>query len=123
MTVVDTSVLIDHAMGDPAAVLAVQQVTDVVRVPAVVWVQFLAGVPAGKRQQAQVQLQRATHFVPFDLPIAKRALALQAELMAGGMRLSWSDLQVAATALHLDEPLLARDADFGRVPGLRSAVV
>lgn len=119
MTVVDASVLIAYGRDDPRALTRLEQdPQEVLRVPAQVWVEYLVGLPPALRAEATGELTRSTHFIPFDRPIADTATRLQGQLLSEGRRLSWPDLQVAATAIHLSETLLTRDGDFADVPGL-----
>lgn len=58
--------------------------------------------------------------VDFDLPIARRHASLWAELERLGRRIGPHDLQIAATALHLNYGLVTLNpAEFRQVPGLR----
>ena len=57
--------------------------------------------------------------VDFDLPIARRHASLWAELERLGRRIGPHDLQIAATALHLNHGLVTLNpAEFRQVHGL-----
>lgn len=88
------------------------------RVPATAWVEYLSGVPLKRRHQAMADLDETAFFEPFTRETAAIAIRLQAELLGRGARLAYSDLQIAATAIHYDEPLVSNDKDFDRVSGL-----
>lgn len=57
--------------------------------------------------------------VPFDVAIARQHARLYAELKANGAMVGLHDLQIAATALVLGQPVATRDErSFPRIPGL-----
>jgi tRNA(fMet)-specific endonuclease VapC len=58
--------------------------------------------------------------VDFDLPVARRHASLWVELERLGRRIGPHNLQIAATALHLNYGLVTLNpAEFRQVPGLR----
>lgn len=88
------------------------------RVPAAAWVEFLSGVNEAHRTASEAVLQAATLFHPFGVVEARAAVSIQSALRVAGRPLAWSDLQIAATAITLGEPLVSNDQAFRRVPGL-----
>ncbi|HLF17166.1 MAG TPA: type II toxin-antitoxin system VapC family toxin [Candidatus Thermoplasmatota archaeon] len=119
MAVLDTSYLIALERGDKAAVALQRRLEGgAIRVPAIAWIEFLSVKVGTARQRAAAQLARGASLVPLDGAIVERAVDLQAALLESGRRLGWNDLQVAATALQLGEPLVALDGAFSEVPGL-----
>ncbi len=66
----------------------------------------------------------AVTLLPYDGCVARVFGQLAADLETGGCRLSGSDLQIAATAIHFDLELVTGNyRNFERVPGLRLAPV
>jgi predicted nucleic acid-binding protein len=51
--------------------------------------------------------------------IADEAARLQADMKRSGTPLGWHDLQIAAAAMYLREPLVSNDKVFAKVPGLQ----
>lgn len=121
MTVLDTSALVAVERGEETArdvVGEFRERGDEVRVPGAVWTEYLSGFAALPREEARATLEAAVRFEPFTRALADEAARLQHELHQAGEPLGWHDLQVAATALHYDEPVVTRDAGFDVVPGL-----
>lgn len=121
MAVLDTTFLIAVERGDPRAVegyAGLVEGPDALRVPAAVWTEYLSGFDPGRRPEARRVLEAAVTFEPFARVLADEAARLQHELLRAGAAVGWHDLQVAATALHYDEPLVTSDDRFERVPGL-----
>ncbi len=121
MAILDTSFLVAVERGNEDAIRLYSGMAagnEPVRVPAAVWLEYLFPMSARQRAVAKRALRRASVFVPFDLPVAERAIQLQQERMRAGVRMGWHDIQVVATALHLGEPLVTLDRDFDDVPGL-----
>lgn len=87
-------------------------------VPAAAWIEFLAGFAPPRRPAAVRRLEGACSFIPLDREIADEAARLQHELAREGRTLAWHDLQVAATAARLQDPLVTRDERLRAVPGL-----
>lgn len=88
------------------------------RVPAAVWIEYLAAMSPAERTDASRALESLVTFVPLDRAVADRAATLQSELLERGRPLAWHDLQVAATALELQEDVVTKDARYRDVPGL-----
>ena len=120
MVVLDSSFLIALHREDSGAVELFASLEDeVFWVPAAAWLEYVTGLNAPNADPIVTELDRATVFEPFDRPHAEIARRLQVQLGAVGQALGWHDLQIAATALHLQESLVTSDAAFGRIPGLR----
>lgn len=121
MTVLDTTVLVARSRNVPGAIAALQRNEEKgvpMRVPAAVWVEFLSVYGPAPRSAAVGALESMVRFEAFDRVLADEAIRLQHELLRSGRRLAWHDLQVAATALHYNEPLVSNDRGYDVVPGL-----
>src|SRR5262245_59933825 len=68
--------------------------------------------------QAWWELQRWTIY-RLHPGIAEAAADVDRELMSTGQRLGENDNWIAGFCLYYREPLISRDGDFDRVPGLR----
>lgn len=100
-------------------------------IPAIVYAELRVGVHlaedaarAALRQGKIETLISRIPIVEFDRSLADRWAELFATLMRSGTQIPANDLQVAATALHLDFTVLLGpkgDAHFAKVPGLRLA--
>ncbi len=80
-----------------------------------------AGSPArrARREHFVERLVEAFDVLPFGAAEARRYALVWAELEARGQKLSAHDLQITATALARDWPLLTADVrHFGRIDGL-----
>lgn len=118
---VDTNFLVDVEAERPGALATLDRIVvreEDLRVPAAVWVEFLAGANPGRRSGLEQALQAGTYLHPFGEAEAREAVALHRELMDLGRPLKWHDLQVAATARLLGEPLVSNDQAFRHVPRL-----
>lgn len=89
-----------------------------VLVPAIVWVEYLSGLRPANRTTMARSLERGASFIGFDRTIADEAIRLVHESAAMGRPMSWTDLQVAATARALHEELVSNDAIFDDIAGL-----
>lgn len=121
MAVLDTSFLIALERGDRGAWLrleGLQASPGLLRVPAAVWIEYLAPKTPAKRARAVEELDDAVVFEPLTREVADAAARLQHELRSAGTLLSWHDLQVAATALHYNEAVVTSGRGFVKVPGL-----
>lgn len=122
MVVLDASVLIEVDRRRPAATRLVERMESSAlpfSVPATALMEFLTGFEPDEQREKSRILQRRARVVPFAVEVAELAARLQTSLLAAGLRRSWSDVQVAATALHLGEPLATMDRDFEDIPGLQ----
>ena len=61
--------------------------------------------------------------LPIDMLVARTYARLSASLTPGGTRIKMNDLWIAATAIAHNLRLMATDADFDRLPGLRRASI
>lgn len=121
MTVLDTSFLIEVERGTTAAVKLVEELdaqTDILRIPAAAWVEYLATFAPTPRSHAVRRLESSSTLEAFTRDLADEAARLQYELMREGRPLRWHDLQIAATAIRLRETLVTTDIAFHEVPGL-----
>jgi predicted nucleic acid-binding protein len=121
VAVLDTSFLIDLEADEPRAWARLEGLTAAAapfRVPAAVWIEYLAPMSPAERSDAARALESLVQFVPLDRGIADRAATLQAEMLERGKPLAWHDLQVAATALEVQEEVVSNDARFRDVPGI-----
>ncbi|HLE96867.1 MAG TPA: PIN domain-containing protein [Candidatus Thermoplasmatota archaeon] len=121
MTVFDTTFLIDLERRKPSALDLLHELEASrvpLRVPAAAWLEFLAAMPPIHRHHAALHLARSVECESFTKEHAEKAAGIWFELARSGVALSWHDVQVASTALALNEPLVTNDAVFARVPGL-----
>jgi len=110
--VVDTSVLIDLAGGDRTAALALDGLE--VSVSIITCIEFLAwpkltdaGLPLAKSLLAQYHTENID-----------RTLRDEAALIKRTYKLKLPDAVIAATAKHLNAPLITRDKGFKKVAHL-----
>ncbi|MBL0045770.1 MAG: type II toxin-antitoxin system VapC family toxin [Flavobacteriales bacterium] len=110
--VVDTSVLIDLAGGDRTAALALDGLE--VSVSIITCIEFLAwpkltdaGLPLAKALLAQYHTENID-----------RTLRDEAALIKRTYKLKLPDAVIAATAKHLNAPLITRDKGFKKVAHL-----
>jgi len=122
VTVLDTDFLIALGHRRPGAMARSDHFLEeamLTRVPAIVWLEFLIGVAPEQRLRVRARLAGSTTLHPFGSEEAERALDIQTLLSEAGTPMSWNDLQVAASALVVGEPLVTNDKAFQRVPGLQ----
>lgn len=115
MAVLDTTFLIDLERGSVPAqrrLRILESDSAPLRIPAAVWIEYLAGLTVPQKAVARGWLEAGASFQPVTREIAEEAVRLHGSLARAGSRLSWHDLQVAATASHLREPLVTNDANF-----------
>lgn len=130
--VIDTSALV--ALERQRAAVDTESLSfagEPVILPAIVYAELQSGVwlarePAiAARRRARIDaLTSRVPIVEFDQAIAERWAELFSILTRAGSMIPSNDLQVAATAVHLDFSVLLGprgDAHFTRVPGLRLA--
>lgn len=123
LVVLDTTFLIALERAEKAAQALYERLLDegaAMRVPAAVWVEYLAPMDAATRRKARSTLEDSVIFEPFSREAADEAADLQHELLAVGRRLGWHDLQVAATARLHREPLVTRDDALQGLPGIET---
>jgi predicted nucleic acid-binding protein len=121
MTVVDTTLLVDLEREWPPAQRMMNDLESFGRpilIPAIVWVEYLSGVPPSKRPGKERLIEGATSFIAFDRTIADEAVRMVHECAAAGKSMSWTDLQVAATTRALNDELVSNDGVFADVAGL-----
>ena len=121
MPVLDASFLIGISHRDQRCLALMRRLQDEgrpCRIPAAAWMEFLAGVTPAQRRPVGTFLSEAGSFVPLDRPLAEAAADLQHGFLRQGTRRGWNDLQVAATALILGEPIVSLDGGFDGIAGV-----
>lgn len=121
MPVLDASYLVALEKGNRNVIALAQDLTLQRRalwIPAVVWMEVLAGAPQERRASAGGRLAEIGSCVPLTREIAELGAVLQGGLARAGKRMGWNDIQVAATALSLREPVVTLDRDFSGIAGL-----
>lgn len=121
MVVLDTTFLIALEQESPPArqrLRALEAEGAPLRVPAATWIEYLFALEPPRRAAAVARLEAGSSFQPVTREIADEAVRLQASLSRAGRRVAWHDLQVAATARYLREPLVTNDAAFRGIPDL-----
>ncbi len=118
---VDTSVWIDYFRGDPEAVRELDAVIDgdLTLVSGLICQEVLQG---SRDRKAFERLRREMALWAFEPEKREDFIAaarLFAELRWAGVTIPPSDCLVAAVALRCKAPVLARDAHFDQIPGLK----
>jgi len=123
MACLDTSFLIDVLDGDEDARDVMETLDEegvrhgVTPVSAAeLWIGAHQGVGADYRQTGE--LLESLLWLEFTRSCARRAGALQADVMAYGNRLGFNDCVIAATAIEHGHALVTADADFEKIPDL-----
>lgn len=122
MPVVDTDFLIAVDHEHRAAMRMADDMRrspQVVFIPAAVWMEYLVGRSLKDRAATVTGLGQAAVLHGFGRAEADEGIRIYDALEAMGQPLAWHDLQVAATARSLGEPLVSNDQAFRRVPGLQ----
>ena len=123
MKSVDAAFCIDLAKGDEGARSKAEEISksgERVAISASALAEFLVGAfHQGGRRLAQA-LEMASGFEVLELTeqIALEAARLGGECARRGQAVGTMDLLIAATAKHHRGPVVSRDTDFARVPGL-----
>jgi tRNA(fMet)-specific endonuclease VapC len=127
MGIADTNFLIDVLMGDSAALSALDRMierNEPVWIPAPALHELYYGAALSRRKKQQIglieQLEWAMPCIPYGGEAARKAGMLEGELERRGRRPSRMDLQIAAIALVRDEPVITKDKDFKRIPGVKT---
>lgn len=123
MRAVDATYPIDLLRGLPGAVAkskALAAADEFVVIPAPALAEVLAGshFAGGALLKETLDLVAEFEVLPIDGEVAHEAGRLGGELMRRGVRMSGSDLLIAAACTHRQLNLISRDAGFTRVPGL-----
>ena len=124
MVSLDSSFLIDLLLGKPAAI---EKAADLDRRSEPRWISAPAAseVLLGGYYVGGPYLERTRVLIdglllhPFDRVAYHEAGRIGAELARRGVPLGQADLFIAAIAIRHGQSLVARDAAFSRVPGLR----
>ncbi len=124
MACLDTSFVIDVLAADNDAQEVMEALDDqpgrhgIAPVTAVeLWIGAAMGSAREYRRTADV-IETLLWF-DLDRATARRAGELQAELLAEGSPLGFTDCLIAATAIEHNQELVTADADFERVDSLR----
>ncbi len=104
MTVLDTTVLIDHLRGVAAAAEYLRSLPAVPTCSEVTRAEVLQGLRSSERRSAEA-LFAVLHWADVDEKIARRAGELGRRYRRSHPGLAQADLLIAATALELDQPL------------------
>jgi predicted nucleic acid-binding protein len=104
VTVLDTTVLIEHLRGVPAARDYLRSLTSVPTCSEVTRTEVLQGLRSSERRAAEA-LFAALRWADVDEPIARRAGDLGRRYRRSHPGLALADLLIAATALELGQPL------------------
>lgn len=114
----DTNIVIAYLEGEESVVRAFSQWRENASLflPTVIESEVLSFNKWNDSERRVTEQYLADNFISiaFDRPIAHRAAELRRVI-----RIKFPDVAIAASALHLQVPLLTRDIrDFKRVPGL-----
>ena len=131
MKIFDTTFLIDLIRGDEGAVQKAKEVDkeSIFKSISVVTVhEYLRGIYylfSHDENLLKVKLERAEaelirlEILPYTYEIAKKAAEIDAKLARNGTSISFSDIIIAATALHYKLTLVTRNLEhFSRIQGL-----
>ena len=120
MTVLDTTVVIDHLRGMPAAGDYLRSLTAVPTCSEVTRAEVLQGLRSAERRAAEA-LFTVLHWADVDERIARRAGELGRRYRRSHPGLALADLLIAATALELAQPLATLNVrHFPMFPRLRA---
>jgi len=119
--VVDSSVLIDHLRGSPAATRFLERLEreGTVYVPALVAWELWMGAITPRRRSGILELLSALVVDPFTAALAELAGDVHRRLAVNGRPPPTYDLLISAHALHRDIPLVTKDRDYRLIPGLK----
>lgn len=123
MRAVDSTFPIDVLKGLPEAVAKAEELTaadEILAIPAPALAEVLVGAhyAGGSLLRDTLALVEPLEVIPADAEVAHSAGRLGAEMLRRGLRMSSSDLLVAAACAGRGVVLITRDEAFGRVPGL-----
>jgi predicted nucleic acid-binding protein len=122
MPVLDTSVLVGVQRGEPAAERLhrrLEKMGGTLWIPSVAWMEYLAGIPPVHHAAFDDALDEFATIAVFDRAAALAAARMQYLLLRAGKRKGWTDIQIAAVAYVLAEPLATTDNDFDDIPGIQ----
>jgi predicted nucleic acid-binding protein len=119
MTVLDTTVLVDHLRGEPAARDYLRSLPAIPTCSEVSRAEILQGLRSSERRAAEA-LFDVLHWADVDEPVARRAGELGRRYRRSHPGLALADLIIAATALELNHPLATGSVrHFPMFPRLR----
>jgi predicted nucleic acid-binding protein len=120
VTVLDTTIVIDHLRGVAAARDYLRSLTSVPTCSEVTRTEVLQGLRTAERRAAE-ELFAALHWAEVDERIARRAGELGRRYRRSHPGLALADLLIAATALELGQPLATLTVrHFPMFPRLRA---
>jgi tRNA(fMet)-specific endonuclease VapC len=120
---IDSTFCVDLAKGSPGALAKageLSQAGDRLAIPAPALTEFLVGAfhQGGRRLAQALEYIAQLEVLDVTEPISIDAARLGGECSRRGEAVGTLDLLIAATAKHHHAPLLSRDSDFARIPGL-----
>ncbi len=123
MKCLDSTFCIDLVNGVPKALAKAEELSKVgerLAIPAPALTEFLVGAfhQGGRRLSQVLEFVSELEVLDVTEPIAVDAARLGGECSRRGESVGTLDLLIASTAKHHHAPLLSRDRDFARVPGL-----
>ncbi len=123
MRCLDASFLIDLLRSVPSAVTKAAELGrlgETLATPASCVAEVLRGANLGSRREARrtEELLAQLDVLPIDLSVAREAALISVECDRRGIAVPLMDCLVAAAARTQHAPLVTRDADFARIPGL-----
>ncbi len=122
----DTSIFIAQEVSRP---LEVGRIPDTVAVSVVTISELQFGVLSApginERQRRLSTYREALRFdpIPIDLGVADAFAELRSRLGAKRKNISVNDLWIAATAKHLEIPLVTQDRELSKIPGVEVILV
>lgn len=120
MTVLDTTVLIDHLRGVPAAGEYLRSLPSVPTCSEVTRTEVLQGLRGAERRAAEA-LFAVLQWADVDESVSRRAGDLGRRYRRSHPGLALGDLLIAATAIELDQPLATLNVrHFPMFPRLRA---
>jgi predicted nucleic acid-binding protein len=119
----DSTFCIDLAKGSPDALAKADELSKAgerLAIPAPALTGFLVGAfhQGGRRLSQALEFVSELEVLALTEPISVDAARLGAECARRGEAVGTVDLLIASTAKHHHVPLLSRDRDFARIPGL-----
>lgn len=123
MKCLDSTFCIDLSKGVRAAMTKAEELSaggERLAIPAPALTEFLVGAfhQGGKRLAQALEFVSELEVLDATEPIAVDAARMGGECSRRGESVGTLDLLIASTAKHHHAPLLSRDSDFARIPGL-----
>lgn len=123
MKCLDSTFCLDLLNGSPGAPTKARELSTAgerLAIPAPALTEFLVGAfhQGGKRLTQALEFVGELEVLDVTEPISVDAARLGGECSRRGEAVGTLDLLIASTAKHHHAPLLSRDKDFSRIPGL-----